>query len=164
MSFGWPIEKEIIRQCGRDISKFPYVTKAELHLLLTQVLPKVFNKRIPLIPLRPSFPTTEAFSIFFPRLPSKITYNSSQHNQSTLIPVTANMQAALQKAGEAVGVAPNKKIADMKRNTRVIDSTPMTNDHGVKQSNTDITLSASTSERKGPQLLEDNWAREKVCA
>lgn len=75
------------------------------------------------------------------------------------------MQSVIQKAGDAVSSAmsSNQKIADLKKDTRFMsDSTLMTNDHGVKQSNTDIWLSASTADRKGPQLLEDNWAREKV--
>lgn len=74
---------------------------------------------------------------------------------------------AVQRAGQAVSgaMSSNKKTADMKRDFRYMsEDTPMTNDHGVKQENTDIWLSASTADRKGPQLLEDNFAREKVCS
>ncbi|KAL3423350.1 catalase a [Phlyctema vagabunda] len=38
----------------------------------------------------------------------------------------------------------------------------MTSNFGVKQSNADNWLSASTADRQGPQLLEDNFAREKI--
>lgn len=74
---------------------------------------------------------------------------------------------AVQKAGEAISTAmsSNKKLADLKKDTRhMSDKTPLTNDHGVKQENTDIWLSASTFDRKGPQLLEDNFGREKVSS
>ena len=71
----------------------------------------------------------------------------------------------VQKAGEALsgGLASNKKVTDMKRNYRNLDSTqPLTSDFGVKQTSHDIWLSASTGDRQGPQLLEDNFSREKV--
>lgn len=74
---------------------------------------------------------------------------------------------AVEKVSEAVSatMASNKKVDALKRENfrEVSDNTPLTNDHGVKQANTDIWLSASVDERKGPQLLEDNFAREKVC-
>lgn len=38
----------------------------------------------------------------------------------------------------------------------------LTSDFGVKNPTHDIWLSASTSTRQGPQLLEDGFAREKV--
>lgn len=75
------------------------------------------------------------------------------------------MQKALGKAGEAVtgAMASNKKSADMKQEIREPSSSvPLTSDYGVKNTNHDIWLSASTGDRKGPQLLEDNFAREKV--
>ena len=71
----------------------------------------------------------------------------------------------VQKAGEALsgGVSSNKKVDDMKRDYRNVDSTqPLTSDFGVKQTSHDIWLSASTGDRQGPQLLEDNISREKV--
>jgi catalase len=72
----------------------------------------------------------------------------------------------LQKAGEAVShaMSSNKKVADMKKDIHPqIEGHTLTSDTGVKQANTDVWLSASTVDRKGPQLLEDNAAREKVC-
>lgn len=72
---------------------------------------------------------------------------------------------AVEKAGEAVAgaISSNKKITDMKKDT--IDPTSkdfLTSDFGVKQNSHDIWLSASTGDRQGPQLLEDNHGREKV--
>jgi len=75
----------------------------------------------------------------------------------------------MQKAGEALTgggglLSANKKISDMKHETREpTASTPLTTDYGVKQATHDEWLSASTGERQGPQLLEDNFGREKVC-
>jgi catalase len=71
----------------------------------------------------------------------------------------------IQKAGEAVSHAmpSNKKIADMKSDIREPTSSDrIASDFGVRSGNTDIWLSASTENYKGPQLLEDNFAREKV--
>jgi len=75
------------------------------------------------------------------------------------------LQGTMQKAGEAISgaVSTNKKITDMKRDVRKLSSSsPLTSDFGVKQNSHDIWLSASTADRKGPQLLEDNMAREKI--
>lgn len=41
-------------------------------------------------------------------------------------------------------------------------SAHVTSDFGVKIPSHDIWLSASTGDRQGPQLLEDNFGREKV--
>lgn len=71
----------------------------------------------------------------------------------------------IQKAGEAVShaMSSNKKVADMKSNIHEPTSSDrITSDFGVTNGNTDIWLSASTGNYKGPQLLEDNFAREKV--
>ncbi len=72
---------------------------------------------------------------------------------------------AVEKAGEAVSgaMSSNKKITDMKKDT--IEPTSkdfLTTDFGVKQNSHDIWLSASTGDRQGPLLLEDNHGREKV--
>jgi len=75
------------------------------------------------------------------------------------------MQKALSKASEAVtgAVQSNQKAADMKPEMHEPSSSdPLTSDFGVKSTSHDIWLSASTGDRKGPQLLEDNFAREKV--
>jgi hypothetical protein len=85
-----------------------------------------------------------------------------------LFPVNT-MQSVLggtiQKAGEAVShaMSSNKKVADMKSDIREPTSSDrIASDFGVRSGNTDIWLSASTENYKGPQLLEDNFAREKV--
>jgi len=75
------------------------------------------------------------------------------------------LQGATQRASEAVShaMSTDKKTAEMKSNTvEPTSSDRLTSDYGVKQNNTDIWLSASTGDRKGPALLEDNFAREKV--
>ncbi|TAQ85095.1 hypothetical protein B7494_g6583 [Chlorociboria aeruginascens] len=71
----------------------------------------------------------------------------------------------MQKASEAVSgaMSSNKKLADFKPNMRHQSAdTPVTTDSGVKQSTHDLWLSASTGDRQGPALLEDNYAREKI--
>ncbi len=71
----------------------------------------------------------------------------------------------IQKAGEVLSHATssNKKVDDMKSEFRAPTSQHvLTTDYGVRSDNTDVWLSASSLERKGPQLLEDNFAREKV--
>ena len=75
------------------------------------------------------------------------------------------MQKALSKASGAVTTAmdSNNKTADMKSD--IVEPTSsdfLTSDFGVKSTSHDIWLSASTGDRKGPQLLEDNFGREKV--
>lgn len=77
------------------------------------------------------------------------------------------MKGTMEKAGEAISgaMSSNKKTADMKPNmVELNSSTPLTSDFGVKQSDTDNWLSASTGDRQGPLLLEDSFAREKVRA
>lgn len=58
----------------------------------------------------------------------------------------------------------NAKLADLAKDTvNAEDSNArITTDFGVKISNTDDWLTASTEERQGPQLLEDFHGREKV--
>ncbi|RDW88620.1 catalase-1 [Coleophoma cylindrospora] len=75
------------------------------------------------------------------------------------------MKGTVEKAGEAISgiMSSNKKTADMKMNiVEPTSSTPLTSDFGVKQHDTDNWLSASTGDRQGPALLEDNFAREKI--
>jgi catalase len=75
------------------------------------------------------------------------------------------MQKALGKASEAVTTAmeSNKKTTDMKPELREPSSSDrLTSDYGVKNTTHDIWLSASTGDRKGPALQEDNFGREKV--
>jgi catalase len=77
------------------------------------------------------------------------------------------MQKALGKASEAVtgAVASNKKSADMAPEiSEPSSSIPLTSDYGVKNTSHDIWLSASTGDRKGPALLEDNFGREKASS
>jgi len=75
------------------------------------------------------------------------------------------LDGARQKAGEAVTsiMSTNKKTEDMKPNmVEQSSSDRLTSDFGVRQNNTDVWLHASTGDRQGPALLEDNFAREKV--
>lgn len=75
------------------------------------------------------------------------------------------MQTVPGKASEAVAAAmeSNTKTADMKPEIREPSSSvPLTSDFGVKSTNHDIWLKASTGDRTGPALLEDNFGREKV--
>ena len=83
--------------------------------------------------------------------------------------IKESMQTAIgetvEKAKEVVtdNMASNKKIKDLKTNYRhQSDKTPLTSDFGAKQPDHDHWLSATTDERQGPLLLEDNFAREKV--
>jgi catalase len=43
------------------------------------------------------------------------------------------------------------------------DKWRITSDFGVKQNNTDDWLKVATDDQTGPSLLEDHFAREKVC-
>ncbi len=57
----------------------------------------------------------------------------------------------------------NQKLTDMKRDVVEPSSKqPLTSDTGVKMGNMDEWLSATTNDRQGPALLEDNFGREKV--
>jgi catalase len=63
-------------------------------------------------------------------------------------------------AGEKTG-----KMAQLAAVTKDVhdDKWRITSDFGVKQNNTDAWLSVASDDQKGPQLLEDQFAREKVC-
>jgi hypothetical protein len=106
-----------------------------------------------------SLPHVLLSSTSFLRLRFSQIFSSIEAMQSVL-------GGTVQKAGEAISgaaMSSNKKVADMKAETRQLSSKhPLTSDTGVKQPTHDIWLSASTGDRQGPQLLEDNFAREKV--
>ncbi len=73
--------------------------------------------------------------------------------------------SAAKQAGEtaAAAVSSNKKLSDLKANTRQpTEKDFLTSDFGVKENSHDIWLHASTGDRQGPALLEDNFGREKV--
>lgn len=75
------------------------------------------------------------------------------------------VSAVADAAKGAIHMAQNTKISEMEKD--MVDTskqTGMTTNHGIAVSNTDIWLSATTSDRQGPQLLEDEWAREKVSS
>jgi catalase len=77
----------------------------------------------------------------------------------------SSIRGTVHRASEAISGAmePNKKVAQLKHEYRVPDnSTFLTSDFGTKNPSHDISLSASTGDRKGPLLMEDNLAREKV--
>lgn len=58
----------------------------------------------------------------------------------------------------------NKKLTQLSENTLDVHDKGwrITSDFGVKQTNTDAWLSVATDDKKGPQLLEDQFGREKV--
>lgn len=72
--------------------------------------------------------------------------------------------ATVQKAGAAVSSAmSDKKTVDMLPEIREPNTKePLTSDFGVKHGNHDNWLSASSNDRQGPLLLEDNFGREKI--
>jgi catalase len=72
--------------------------------------------------------------------------------------------STIKQAGETLSgaMSSNKKLSEMKPNIREVTKQHLTNDDGVKAPSHDIWLSASTGDRVGPQLLEDNFSREKV--
>ena len=62
-------------------------------------------------------------------------------------------------------MASNKKLSQLEHECRVPNrSSLLTTDFGVRNPSHDISLSASVGDRKGPLLMEDNFAREKVSA
>ena len=69
-------------------------------------------------------------------------------------------------AEKAKGLAGEKtgKMAQLAAVTKDVhdDKWRITSDYGVKQSNTDDWLKIATDDQTGPQLLEDQFAREKV--
>ncbi|KAL6706413.1 catalase 1 [Coniothyrium glycines] len=58
----------------------------------------------------------------------------------------------------------NQKLAQLSENIHDVHDKKwrITSDYGVKQTNTDAWLSVVSDEKKGPQLLEDNFGREKI--
>lgn len=75
------------------------------------------------------------------------------------------MAAAGDAVKGAMHIATNSKISDLEKDT--VDPSKytggITTNHGVKISNDDAWLAATTNDRQGPQLLEDEYGREKVC-
>jgi catalase len=66
-------------------------------------------------------------------------------------------------AHAALGPRQGDKLKDLAHDTR--DMTPkdrLTTDYGVKQSTADDWLKAASSDKTGPLLLEDPFARERV--
>lgn len=68
-----------------------------------------------------------------------------------------------EKAKEMTGFN-DKKQADLATVTKDVHdkSWRITSDYGVKQNNTDKWLHAGTDDKQGPQLLEDQFGREKI--
>lgn len=81
--------------------------------------------------------------------------------------MATEVSASLRKATEAIiGDRPDsKKIKDLHRDTVDVHSDqPMTTDWGHKISNTDNWLRIANEKSTGPNLLEDQQAREKASA
>lgn len=57
------------------------------------------------------------------------------------------------------------KVAQLAEVTKDVhdDQWRITSDYGVKQNNTDDWLTVGNDDQTGPLLLEDHFAREKVC-
>ena len=93
---------------------------------------------------------------------------SHYHYHSTLTNHTNMASAILGNVAEkakALTGEKSQKVADLAVDTKDVHDKNwrITSDAGVKQSNTDDWLTVSTEDRNGPQLLEDHFAREKVC-
>jgi hypothetical protein len=73
------------------------------------------------------------------------------------------LSTVTEKAKTMAGME-NAKVASMAADTKDVHDKNhrITSDFGVKQSNTDNWLSASTENKNGPMLLEDQFGREKV--
>jgi catalase len=70
----------------------------------------------------------------------------------------------LKKAQHVVMGSGDAKSAQLAKSTVTPDAeSRMTSDYGVRQSNADDWLRVATDDRIGPMLLEDPFAREKVC-
>lgn len=59
----------------------------------------------------------------------------------------------------------SQKVIDLSHDTKDVHdkSWRITSDYGVKQTNTDDWLKVVNEDKTGPMLLEDPFAREKVC-
>jgi catalase len=70
-----------------------------------------------------------------------------------------------EKAKDLAG-AKTSKMAQLAEVTKDVhdDKWRITSDYGVKQNNTDDWLRVATDDQTGPLLLEDQFAREKVCS
>lgn len=69
-----------------------------------------------------------------------------------------------EKAKDLAG-SKSTKMAQLAEVTKDVhdDKWRITSDYGVKQNNTDDWLKVATDDQTGPMLLEDQFAREKVC-
>jgi hypothetical protein len=78
--------------------------------------------------------------------------------------ILATASHVADKAKEMTGVK-NAKVAQLAADTKDVHdpSHRITSDYGVKQNNTDDWLGVATGDKQGPMLLEDTFAREKVC-
>lgn len=78
--------------------------------------------------------------------------------------MASTISNSLQKALNVNGSSSNAKLADLAKDTFSSEdkNARITTDFGVKVSNTDHWLSASSDQRQGPALLEDFHGREKV--
>lgn len=79
--------------------------------------------------------------------------------------ILANVANVAEKAKDMTG-AKSQKVADLAANTKDVHdkSWRITSDYGVKQNNTDDWLKVASEDKQGPMLLEDHFAREKVCS
>ena len=86
------------------------------------------------------------------------------HPPINQIKMASTISNSLQKALNVNSSSSNAKLADLAKDTVNGEekNARITTDFGVKVSNTDHWLSASSDQRQGPALLEDFHGREKV--
>jgi catalase len=78
--------------------------------------------------------------------------------------ILANVANVAEKAKDMTS-ATSQKVTDLAASTKDVHdkSWRITSDYGVKQNNTDDWLKVASEDKQGPMLLEDHFAREKVC-
>jgi catalase len=75
------------------------------------------------------------------------------------------LASVTEKTKDAMSSERSTKVAQLSSVTKDVHdkSSRITTDYGVKQNNTDDWLKVATEDKNGPSLLEDPFAREKVC-
>lgn len=77
----------------------------------------------------------------------------------------ASYLPSMEKVQHAVlGPRGGDKVADLQKETKEMsDKARLTTDYGVKQTSADDWLKIVNNDKTGPMLLEDPFARERVC-
>lgn len=79
--------------------------------------------------------------------------------------MTSIISDGIERAQQALGGGEQgAKIKQLAADTKDVNGQwRITSDYGVKQTNTQNWLKVASNEKTGPALLEDPFAREKVC-